>query len=204
MILAVALVICADWYVFPESVSRSGTYGVGWRVSGRDLHDWKWDDDTFWGGFEPGDNSENWLVKVKEGKAIARLHGLAAFPHENHGGLEVRYSKDERYVAAVHVGKWFPRAFVVADTQTGKQTDALVAIQRDARHWIKHHNAAYWRTNHDKLVYDVTALNFVGRRLVLDVDATVPRWEDCTMQITYAVLSGPHLKLLSIKATKPS
>jgi hypothetical protein len=201
MVAAIALAVLSDWSVFPETVSPSGVFGVAWRVPGKDLSQWKWDDDKGWGDIDT-DHSETWLVKEKDGKALFRLKGLAAFPHENHGGILATYSVDERYLAAIHAGKWEPRAVVVADTRSGKQTNPLPAIRRDASRWLKSNGSAFWKENHSKLVYDIIGLKFVKKQLELEVNAQVPKLDERGLRMAYVVNPGPSLRLVRVSARK--
>jgi hypothetical protein len=95
--------------IIRNTISPSRRYGVAWEVpTDGSVEDWIQDGQPDGSKMAEGASVRNFLVRLPDGKPIARLAGehFGDHPRYNHTELVVIWSPDSRYVAIVNQSKW--------------------------------------------------------------------------------------------------
>ena len=170
--MVAALILVADFRILPGTKSESGRFAVAWRVPGADLSTISDNGQTLPTGLDV-EKAENWLVF--DGKPTFQLRGLSFFPHENYGAMFVTYNTAETLIAAVHGGKWEPRAFAIMDTRNGHQVDGLAAVRRDSKAWLMVHDRKTFRPVASQVAFDISEVSFTSNDLLVGVVTQIPK-----------------------------
>jgi hypothetical protein len=93
--------------VIRNTISPSGRYGVAWEApTDGSVEDWVQDGQSDGSKWAEGGSVRNFLVRLPDGKPIARLAGEHLGDHPRYNHTEVIWSPDSRYVAIVNQSKW--------------------------------------------------------------------------------------------------
>jgi hypothetical protein len=95
--------------IIRNTISPSGRYGVAWEVpADGSAEDWAQDGRSDGSKMADGGSIRNFLVRLTDGKRIAKLAGehFGDHPRYNHFEVVVTWSHDSRYVTILNQTKW--------------------------------------------------------------------------------------------------
>lgn len=144
--------------VFEKSISPSQTWGITYKPA-------------------PGHSADDYvavdsLINVKTKKAILTLKGFDGFPGQNHGGMNVVWTKSENFGLVVQAGKWEPRAVALVSPRSAAQLDLFTSLKLHAKAFEKRRT-----TFADKFVFDLLGAKLTETLVTFSVVGQIPKDE---------------------------